>query len=546
MMNAGWSSMCRPGMGFLTAQPLAISTRHTQDRKQTGQKTCRRRTQPATMGRKGRKRVKNARIVPTRPLPKVPPLPDPDKCTRLQPAVKRRSTHAAATQIRETLHARRDVLIVGQGICSKICALIGGRERSEHALVLVATREDAMRASGEIGIDARGARVIVAAGNGYGSWRHAAMNANASKRSVIVVGTARGVVKGFVQNGHGKPWLGKVGFLGVVDVEGMMEVGCMDEMKRVLRAVRVRERRKNAVVALKEPVGEVKRFVEAIVRPGWERVVWEGESEGENDKEGVRLNGRQVVRVCEAGMIIGELRREMDAILNGEGVCKMIVVCGTGRVTEVYASVFRGMGYELWDLHGRTSVASRERRLEEFYRADKAILFASDGVTRGGRVQSVKCVVQVGMNESREQYVRRAALVAEGEGNKSVLLVTREEAEYAIGVVEEGGEIKLEGEVAIGEQGEQGEQGRALDAVDEKARRVAYQSWISYYSGRRRRLGWSMQQVVQRANEWAMATFGSVPAVDDKLAGKLNLLRLDGVSFTKVPRQVNLVTSRKR
>lgn len=495
------------------------------------------RTSPSTWrcGLKKRKKPKQPGPVSTRPKPSLPELGSE---ARLLPNIARPQNSEAA-QVRKALQLRKDVLILGQGVPGKISAALSRRERSEHGLVLVATREDALRAKKEASLDARGSRVIVAAGVGYGSWGHPALNANSSTKSVIVIGTPRAVVDGFLNNGHGRPWLGKVRFLMVVDLDTMVDIACVKHLKRVLKPMKEKTRRKNVVVAFREPQGAVKIMTDSLLREKTDTVLWGGQAVVQSMKSNEiaeyakAWQRSHVVRIGRPFTLFCELGREISNIMSMEGKVKMVVFFQAARLAECYATMCRRQNMEVIDIHSKTSVCNRERGLDLFFRSEKAVLFSSDTITRNTLLPSINRVVQIGLPKDRDHYLRRIALIKEGTENWGLLLVTEDEAATALRMIneEEHGEGKNNSckvEKIADENITEAMLG-IREAADEKARQSAYQSWLAYYIGCRKRLGWTRPQLIEIANDWAMDMFGNVPEMEKKAVTKMRLIGREGI-----------------
>lgn len=490
------------------------------------------------------------------------------------------------------------MLVYGRGMGGKVSAALSRRERSENALVLLPTREEAIRAAKEAEMDARGSMVIVAAGAGYGSWSHPAMNANSSTKSAIVIGTPRGVVGAFFNNGHGRPWLAKVRFLMIVDAQRMDQIGSMKEVFRILKLLPPKQRRKNVMVTPEQPSGFVTNFYQTLLREKRDDVEWNDETiarslpnwkgqdlgvsnvelaeyakatnsdgkkpsdqrtqsaksskrkgvqttkkktlAGSDDDDAKRAarctansNRQQVKQSMRHGRhdeLFAELVTLMKECLAREGAQKMLVFFPTARMTECYATMCRSLGLDVIDMHARTAVGNRQRGFEMFFANEKAVMFSSEAAANASFLPDINYVIQMGVASTVEQYKRRVDLVSIGDDNYSLvtgvedeitaLMAGMKESEEGLGgnveIVVEKVEAREEFDVSMAKVYREG--------LDKKGMQKAYQSWLSYYSSCRRRIGWSRRELLKCANEWASEMFGEVPEMDKRFAGQMRFL----------------------
>lgn len=464
------------------------------------------------------------------PLPRKtssPPSP------RLQQNVSR-GRGGPAERVRLALRSRHDALILGPGLPGKLSAALSARERSEHALVLVPTRSDARRAAAEISLDARGSTIILAAGGGGDSWGHPAMNANSALKSVIVVATPRALAAEFCDSPHGRPWLSGVRFLALVDPHRQLDTGCDKQLKRIFKALRVRDHRKNVAIAMRKPEGDAQKLVESVLREnakvdtiqwGWAKLPVQLLQKAEL-KTDTRV--RHCEQFCESSTAAGvcaRLAAVLRAHIKKKGKHKLVVFFPTARLAEYFALLFRARGFEILDIHGKTAPAKKEELMEAFFSAEKAIVFSSDTLARDTLLPRIDQVLQIGIPSTSEQYLRRVALVAAGGKDRySALLLMQSEASEAANVIGEALQVRQREPSAVEDWVVDGS-----DEVPEKAKSRAYQSWLAYYRRCRRKIGWDRPELVRQANTWATEVLGEVPALDKKTIDKLFLRGIDGI-----------------
>lgn len=399
-------------------------------------------------------------------------------------------------------------------------------------------------------MDRRGSRLIVCAGHGGSNWAFPDINANSATKSVIVVGTPRAVAAKFCGSQHGRNWLEKVRFLVMVDVDGMLEVGCRKEAQRILKAMREKRFRKNTVVVVREPEGEVKTMVERLLRDKCGVVQWEGVAEGwvrvreeiKKEEIGRREIGKEVElksrkQIVVAGShrgVVGVLLKEVRTQMKKHGKRKVIVFFATARLAECYAGLGRAAGLKIIDLTTKSSTGKKIRELEAFYVEEKGIIFSSDVLTRDAILAEVDCVIQVGLPQTNERYRSRIALLGEGreagEDRYAMLIISDIEKETVkhelkLGEGAEWREVGGEDEDWKPEGEGEGE-GKIWNA---SGKRRGYESWLGYYRHCRKRLGWTITEMVEHGNDWAQQVLGEVPVLEKKVINRLFLRNVAGI-----------------
>ena len=380
------------------------------------------------------------------------------------------------------------------------------RDNKEHALVLVPTRQSALRVAdllrepSNIPNAAKKTRVIVAAGRGPGTWKHAAMNANSSAHSVIVIATPRAIMNEFY-NSHGLPWLSRVRFFVVATVSEMLANGCLRDLRKII--TRVRPARKTVLIE-HDFSDDVKSLTEGWLREKYGTVHWAS----------VPKREALATRVVTADPCKG-VSWLVDVVDLREGNERVVVLFPAARVAEVYATMLRILGREVIDVHAKTSAGNRLRAMEMF--KDGGVLLGTDTVLED--VDEVDVVVSFGVVEEGI-YKRRVKA-----GKRSVLVVRPEFQEL----------VSFAGGAEAWEGGADIDFGKIREEVGDKARRVAYQALIIVYSSWRRRLGWTRPEIVDFANSWATEMFGQIPEIGKKFAGRRRLIGRKDVRVRRGP-----------
>lgn len=241
--------------------------------------------------RRQSRRKKGPAPVQTRPVVPPPPLVD-DPLRHKRDAFTDNVKSVGSRAVIETMKQRRDLLILTEGpvVPGGIHTVLTQRERQEHAVIIASTRNAVLTVAHEAraACSATGTAVIVAAGTQVpGAWQHPAMNANSSKRAVVVIATVRALFHHFLLNGHGRSWFKKVKLLVMLDPGAVLSVGARPQIGKVLRAMTPTQRRKNVVFSSRVEGKAQKDAVfltERLLRTKRRVIFWDDEATLEGDR----------------------------------------------------------------------------------------------------------------------------------------------------------------------------------------------------------------------------------------------------------------------
>lgn len=400
----------------------------------------------------------------------------------------------ASKALRKALLARKDAVVVGEGLFGKVMSALSARERTEHALVLVGTQTEARLAAYEARLAARGAPVLLVGRSPVRgeSWRRAGTWADGCEEAVIVVGSVGAVWQGFCDGGvAGARWLGRVRFLVVVGLDRVEEMGGGHMVESVVG--KIGKRRKVVVIG---------KGGEELVRSKAVRIEWKGGPVGTRGEEAEV----EVVRYETWGGVTAGLIRELRGIEEGR---RTVVYFSTRRIMEWHALLARAEGLEVGDVwaHG----GKTERVLGEFWK-EGGIVFGVGGLAEMTGVAKADMVFMVG---GIDGISGKAGVVAEG-GTVRVLVCGRE--------IREGNEEEI-----LMKFGEGGKVGRLKGNGVGKAAEKAYLSWVGCYGGAVKMTGWSKVKLVEEGNMWAKEVIGFVPPITRRDRDRLHLRNVCGV-----------------
>lgn len=221
---------------------------------------------------------------------------------------------------------------------------------------------------------------------------------------------------------------------------------------------------------------------------------------------------------------------------------KIIVFLPTARMVTFFADFFNnGLEGPIIELHSKKSQSSRTTASENFKKAKSALLFTSDLSSRGIDYPDITQVIQIGMPESRDQYIHRLGRTSRaGRDGKGLLVLLPFEYHFLLEL--KGLNVPVDTEV--------------LDALSESSKlvlpkwmeqnfdtvrsrgnklsnsaRLAYLAFLGYYIGQIDRIGAkSKAHVVNVSNDFSTAIgFHQVPSISHQLVSKMDLVGVPGI-----------------
>ncbi|KAL3800844.1 hypothetical protein HJC23_001681 [Cyclotella cryptica] len=221
---------------------------------------------------------------------------------------------------------------------------------------------------------------------------------------------------------------------------------------------------------------------------------------------------------------------------------KIIVFFPTARMVSFFAD-FLNEGFEVpvIQLHSKKSQSSRNTSSENFKRAKSAILFTSDLSARGIDYPDVTQVIQIGIPESREQYIHRLGRTARaGAGGKGLLVLFPFESQFLSEL--RGLNVPIDGTLSSTLDSHSKLKvpewmAQNFDRVKSKGNKLstsaelAYLAFLGYYLGQTDRISaGSKADVVTISTDFSRAIgFHQVPSLPHKLIAKMDLIGVPGI-----------------
>ena len=221
---------------------------------------------------------------------------------------------------------------------------------------------------------------------------------------------------------------------------------------------------------------------------------------------------------------------------------KIVVFFPTARMVGFFADVLRdGFDCPIIELHSKKSQSSRNTASEKFRSSKNVVLFTSDLSARGIDYPDVTQVIQIGIAESREQYIHRLGRTARaGKEGMGLLVLFPFESRFLSEL--RGLNIPMDKEVSemLAQSSESAE---SLEWMEQNLSRIgsggnklasraqlAYLSFLGYYLGQANRIRSNKADVVKLSNEFSNSIgLAHVPAIPKKLVSKMELTGVPGV-----------------
>ncbi|KAJ0118785.1 tp-dependent rna helicase [Diaporthe amygdali] len=225
---------------------------------------------------------------------------------------------------------------------------------------------------------------------------------------------------------------------------------------------------------------------------------------------------------------VGAIRQEMARV--GKGNFKAIVFAPTAALVDFYADVlgtFRDLP-PICSLHSRMTQSKRSRVTEDFRNASNGILCATDVVARGIDFPAISNVFQVGLPMDRESYIHRLGRTARaGADGHGTLVLTSHEAFFPRSVLKG---LKLDETPA--DLSARADVSAFTKRMEPDKQTKVYQAWLGYYKDARNKMNWSVNELVQQANDFAFQGLGApgVPVLQKKVVGKMGLKGVRGLN----------------
>lgn len=310
------------------------------------------------------------------------------------------------------------------------------------------------------------------------------------------------------------------------EADHLLDMGFRQEIEKVMRELPRNSPRQTLLFSATMPA-DVRSIAQLVLRPDYATIDCVGAAK--NTHEHVH----QSVFVSPIESQLAVLAFTLDQLVKTPAF-KIIVFFTTARLTQFFAEVFNHMGKPVLEIHSRKSQGHRTKMSDRFRTQSNIVMFTSDVTARGLDYPDVTSVIQVGLPSDKNQYVHRIGRTARaGKVGNGVLLL----ADFERFFLNQIKEIPIEVESVPSETLDQYQ-----PLVEEAVRKLpnltkgsAYQSWLGYYNSNLKKLGWSKDELVERANFWARSVCGEAepPQLLARTVGKMGLKGTPGLRIDR-------------
>lgn len=315
------------------------------------------------------------------------------------------------------------------------------------------------------------------------------------------------------------------------EADRLLDMGFLSAIKDILKVIPNNEESGRQGMLFSATIAEhVNRVAKLVLRPGFKFI--------STIPKGDVLTHERVpqalVTVPSSDDVVPALYNKIksELMLQGTSTFKAIIFATTAELADFYAYVLeQGREHDEFPpisaMHSRLSQNKRTALTEDFRRADKAIMVATDVIARGMDFPDVTHVFQVGLPMNEESYVHRLGRTARaGKEGRAVFVVTEAERFFPKNVLKK---ITFTEEPASLKNKE----GINQFAATYTRKQQTYQAWLGYHKGFITKMQWSAEKLVKEANSFAINGLGcdGVPELDKRVIGKMGLKGVPGLNI---------------
>mmetsp|Transcript_5640 Transcript_5640/g.14111 ORF Transcript_5640/g.14111 Transcript_5640/m.14111 type:complete len:596 (+) Transcript_5640:151-1938(+) len=321
------------------------------------------------------------------------------------------------------------------------------------------------------------------------------------------------------------------------EIDRLLNMGFRREIQKILSYLPRKEKRQTMLFSATIPKG-LRGVMRESVRDDYLEV--DCVNEGSN---AAPTN----LRVCQSHVILPNMDSVVPSLYSilkhstAKKPSKVVVFFPTARMVSFFADILNdGFDYPIIELHSKKSQSSRNTASENFRREKNAILFTSDLSARGIDYPDVTEVIQIGLPESREQYIHRLGRTARaGKEGIGLLVLLPFESQFLSEL--RGIDVPLDDELApiIMRSSESEPPAWMMQNLSRiqsggnklaSSAQLAYLAFLGYYLGQANRIRSNRADVVKISNDFSEAIgLAHVPALSPKLVTKMELSGVPGV-----------------
>ena len=310
------------------------------------------------------------------------------------------------------------------------------------------------------------------------------------------------------------------------EADQLLEMGFRPDVTKILNALEATRLTRQTLLFSATLPSDVLRIAQIATRGDAQLVDTVGKEDAQTNAQ-VEQFVTITTPAAQASELLALLRR-----LSASPGYKLVIFFTTARLTQLYSELFVNLGWPILEMHSRKSQPHRTRVAEQFRNGTDLIMFSSDVSARGMDYPDVTAVVQVGLPQDKAQYIHRLGRTARaGKEGGGFLLLADFESSFLRAL---GNDVPIKQLAPLGAD----ESGRldyelrpAFSRLPNLTLACGYQAYLGFYNSNLKRLGWSREECVARANDYALTCLGlpSPPPLEAKTVGKMGLKGVAGI-----------------
>ena len=323
------------------------------------------------------------------------------------------------------------------------------------------------------------------------------------------------------------------------EIDRLLDMGFRREIERILSYLPRKAKRQTMLFSATIPRG-LKRIMQESLNDDYVEVDCVNDGGSISSPTNIRVSQSYAILPCMSSFL-----QSTYAVLGqatSEKPFKVIVFLPTARLVGFLAEFLNdAFGCPVMDLHSKKTQSARRTASENFRQATSAILLTSDVSARGIDFPDVTQVIQIGLPESRENYIHRLGRTARaGKEGKGLLVMFPFESKArselkGLDISRNEGVEKLLEESASSTPEWLDQNLLRLSGGDNKLARgaqLAYLSFLGYYLGQENRIRSSKDEIVAFSSEFARSIgLVEAPEIPSTLVSKMGLEGVKGVKI---------------
>ncbi|EJU04856.1 DEAD-domain-containing protein [Dacryopinax primogenitus] len=369
------------------------------------------------------------------------------------------------------------------------------------------------------------------------------------KRSDILIATPGRLVD-HIENSNLTPRLRTVQTFILDEADRLLDQGFQKSILQIARAITPKDQRQTLLFSATVDK-QIREISNVVLKQQHEFISTIGEEEEATHKHVAQDYIIAPLAKIDA-VLLTLLRQAVESPFT-----KIIVFFSTARGAAIAYDLFRAIPdleqAPMFEMHSRMSQGARVKQADGFRETMKGILFSSDVTARGMDFPGITAVYQVGMPSSPEQYIHRLGRTARaGAQGHGILILSDFEEEAFLSKKEirelplkrHAGSDELVDEQSPAFKSAQEMVSQTYQAMESVSKAQAYQAWMGYYNSYLKVLRWTKQDLVQRANDYAMNVLkyqcpdgsNNTPPLLPKTVGMMGLKGVLGLNIVKPQR----------